>query len=69
MVELIHNTTPERLRQIAEDLRSEGWYTIAGTIAQVADEKEEWQRQAQCTLPPNAQENDLKGRSPERYAS
>jgi hypothetical protein len=33
-----HSTSPERLRQIAEDLRSEGWYTIAGTISQVADE-------------------------------
>jgi hypothetical protein len=33
-----HDTSPARLRQIAEDLRSEGWYTIAGTIAQLADE-------------------------------
>lgn len=34
-----HNTSPGRLRQIAEDLSAEGWHTIAGTIAQVADEK------------------------------
>lgn len=44
MVELVHNTAPDRLRQIAEDLQAEGWYTIASTIAQVADEKEEWQQ-------------------------
>ena len=38
----IHNTSPERLRQIAADLWSEGWYTIAQTIAEVAEEKEQW---------------------------
>lgn len=33
-----HDTSPARLRQIAEDLHSEGWYTIAGTIDQLAGE-------------------------------
>ncbi len=36
-----HDTSPPRLRQIAEDLSAEGWHTIAGTIWQVADEKEQ----------------------------
>ena len=35
-----HDTSPPRLRQIAEDLSAEGWHTWAGTIAQVADEIE-----------------------------
>lgn len=35
-----HDTSVPRLRQIAEDLSAEGWHTIAGTISQVADEKE-----------------------------
>jgi hypothetical protein len=35
-----HNTSPPRLRQIADDLRTEGWHGFAGTIDQVADERE-----------------------------
>jgi hypothetical protein len=46
-----HDTSPPRLRQIAEDLQAEGWYTIAGTIWQVAEEKEQWERQAQNERP------------------
>jgi len=39
-----HDTSPPRLRQIAEDLSAEGWHTWAGTISQVADELEERER-------------------------
>ena len=35
-----HDTSPPRLRQIAESLSLEGWHTWAGTIDQVATEIE-----------------------------
>ena len=44
-----HDTSPDRLRQIAEDLSAEGWHTIAATISQVADEKER-SRPTRCQI-------------------